>query len=153
MENLNRPGQESRMDKKPVIIRDTYKGSGKLKDKNALITGGDSGIGRSVAVHFAREGCNVMLTYISEVEDAEKTKKLVEAEGVTCKILKGDLRESAFREELIKEFKKDYSTLDILVNNAGTQYTEKSLENISEDHVRETFDLNIISMILLTKNA
>lgn len=153
MENLERPGQESHMNRKPVIIRENYKGSEKLKNKNALITGGDSGIGRAVAVHFAREGCNVMFTYVSEDSDAEKTKELVEAEGVKCSYRAGDLRDISFCKEFIQEFKDTYSTLDILVNNAATQYTVSSLEDIEEEHVRETFDLNIISMILLTKHA
>ncbi|WP_031428558.1 SDR family oxidoreductase [Flavimarina sp. Hel_I_48] len=153
MENLERPGQESEMKKKPLIIRENYRGSGKLNHKNALITGGDSGIGRAVAVHFAKEGCNIMFTYVSEHEDAEKTKKLVEAEGVKCSFTSGDLRDITFCKDLIEEFKNKYSTLDILVNNAATQYTVSSLEDIKEEHVRETFDLNIISMILLTKNA
>lgn len=153
MENITRPGSQSNLDRKPITIRDNYKGSDKLKNKNALITGGDSGIGRAVAVHFAREGCNVMFTYLSEDKDAEETRRLVENEGVSCNFLAGDLKSDKFREKLITEFTEKHDSLDILVNNAGTQYTEKSLEEISEEHIRETFDLNIISMILLTKRA
>jgi len=153
MKNIERPGSQSDLDRKPITIRDTYKGSDKLKNKNALITGGDSGIGRAVAVHFARESCNIMFTYLNEDKDAEETKRLVENKGVSCNFLEGDLKTEQFRERLIAEFTKKHGSLDILVNNAGTQYTEKSLEEISEEHVRETFDLNIISMILLTKKA
>ena len=153
MENISPPGNESEMKRKPVTITDAYKGSDKLKNKNALITGGDSGIGSSVAVHFAREGCNIMFTYLNEEEDALETKKLVEAEGVKCTIMGGDLRSTEFRDQVLKTFKNGHSSLDILVNNAGTQHTESSLEEISEENIRETFDLNIISMILLTKEA
>lgn len=139
------------MDRQPVSIRDSYKGSGKLKGKNALITGGDSGIGRAVAVHFAREGCNVYFTYISEDQDAEETKRLCESEGTKCHMSSGDLRKAEYRTELLEQVSGKFDGLHILVNNAGTQFTEHSLENISEENLRETFDLNIIGMILLTK--
>jgi NAD(P)-dependent dehydrogenase (short-subunit alcohol dehydrogenase family) len=141
------------MQRQPVSIRDGYRGSGKLKGKNALITGGDSGIGRAVAVHFAREGCNVFFTYISEDQDAEETKRLCESEGTACHMSSGDLRTAKYRGELLEQFSARFDGLHILVNNAGTQFTEQSLENISEENLRETFDLNIIGMILLTKEA
>lgn len=141
------------MERQPVSIRDSYRGSGKLKGKNALITGGDSGIGRAVAVHFAREGCNVYFTYISEDGDARETKRLCEAEGAQCHMSSGDLRKEEYRRELLGQVSARFDDLDILVNNAGTQFTEHSLEDISEENLRETFDLNIIGMILLTKEA
>lgn len=141
------------MQRQPVSIRDSYRGSGKLKGKNALITGGDSGIGRAVAVHFAREGCNVFFTYISEDQDAEETKRLCESEGTACHMSRGDLRTAKYRGELLEQFSARFDGLHILVNNAGTQFTEQSLEDISEENLRETFDLNIMGMILLTKEA
>lgn len=153
MEKVERPGTEKYLDEKPEIIKDSYTGSGKLKGKNALITGGDSGIGRAVAVHYAKEGCNVLISYLEEHEDAEDTKKLVEQQGVTCSYMAGDLREESYRKELLEQFKEQYGKLDILVNNAATQYSETSFEDISDDHIKETFDTNIVAMIILTKAA
>jgi hypothetical protein len=109
-QSQNVPGKESEMNPEPEIIRDTYKGSDKLKDKVALITGGDSGIGRSVAVHFAREGANVAIIYLEEDEDAKLTRDMVEAEGAECLILRGDIRNRDFCklsvEDVIKKFGK-----------------------------------------------
>src|SRR6187549_2887923 len=95
------PGSEAEMQVKPEVIRDNYKGSNKLKGKKALITGGDSGIGRSVAVHFAREGADISIVYLNEDEDAIETKKLVEAEGRACLLLSGDIGEETFCKEAV----------------------------------------------------
>ena len=99
----SQPGDQYKMDPEPEIIRNNYKGSGKLKGKTALITGGDSGIGRSVAVHFAREGANIAIVYLNEDKDAEKTKELVAAEGQKCLIIEGDLKEVEFCRSIIKK--------------------------------------------------
>src|SRR6187431_549142 len=112
------PGDEHKMNPEPEIIRENYKGSEKLKGKVALITGGDSGIGRSVAVHFAREGANVAIIYLKEDTDAIKTKDLVEKEGQECLIISGDLKDIKFCESVVKKCIKAYDGLNIIVNNA-----------------------------------
>jgi NAD(P)-dependent dehydrogenase (short-subunit alcohol dehydrogenase family) len=136
----------------PEIIRKNYLGSRKLVDKKALITGGDSGIGQAVAVHFAREGADVAIVYKENDDDAEETKSLVEKEGRTCTLIKGDLGKSEFRESCIGQIKKEWGTLDILVNNAGIHTSKDSLEEISDSQILETFNTNIISMISLTRD-
>lgn len=152
-EDLGRPGLEANMKNKPEIIKQSYKGSGKLKGKTALITGGDSGIGRAVAVHFAREGADVAIAYLNETEDAKKTKELVENEGVRCFSFDGDLKDFDFIKVLVENVLKEFNQIDILVNNAATQYTEKDFTNISVAHLKETFETNILAMIYLTQQV
>ncbi|WP_228027881.1 SDR family oxidoreductase [Costertonia aggregata] len=152
-EDLGRPGLEANMKNKPEIIKDSYKGSEKLKGKIALITGGDSGIGRAVAVHFAKEGADVAIAYLSETEDARKTQELVENEGQNCLTISGDLKDFDFCKELVSQVIDEYGRIDILVNNAATQYAEKDFTNISVDHLKETFETNIIAMIYLTQKV
>lgn len=147
------PGEESEMDPKPVIIRDSYKGSDKLKNKVALITGGDSGIGRAVAVHFAREGADVAIIYLEEDEDAQKTKDLVEKEGQKCLILKGDIRKREFCDKSLKEVISSYGKLNILVNNAAEQHVRQGIKEMKMEDVERTFQTNIISMIYITQKA
>lgn len=139
----SQPGDESKMTPKPEIIRENYIGSQKLKGKTALITGGDSGIGRSVAVHFAREGANVSIAYFEETKDAEETKKMVEAEGVSCLLLKGDLKQESFCKAMISETYDTFGSLNILVNNAAMQFPKKKIEAITSDQVHTTFETNI----------
>ncbi|MGB3149826.1 MAG: SDR family oxidoreductase [Maribacter sp.] len=150
---MEKPGFEHEMELTPETIKTTYQGSGKLNGKVALITGGDSGIGRAVAVHFAREGAKVVISYLNEHEDAKKTKVLVEKEGTACTLLPGNLRDNAYCQELIDKTIKEYGGLDILVNNAATQTVRSSIKEIKYDDLKKTFDLNIISMIFLTKLA
>ena len=150
---LERPGTQDNMAIQPETIKDTYTGSGKLKGKNVLITGGDSGIGRAVAVHFAREGANIAISYLSENEDAEDTKKLVEKEGSTCIISRGDLQIYAYCDRLVEEVVAELGGIDILVNNAATQFEEENIEDITTDHLETTFRTNIVSMIYLTKTV
>lgn len=152
-EDLGRPGLEANMKNKPEIIKDSYIGSEKLKGKIALITGGDSGIGRAVAVHFAKEGADVAIAYLSESEDAEKTKELVEKEGQKCLTVSGDLKDFDFCKDLVSQAINEYGRIDILVNNAATQYAEKDFTNITVDHLKETFETNIIAMIYLTQQV
>ncbi|SOC44514.1 SDR family oxidoreductase [Salinicoccus kekensis] len=148
------PGIEKDMDPKPVIIADDYKGSGKLEGKVALITGGDSGIGRSVAVHFAKEGADVALLYLEEEEeDAQYVKMLAEKEDVKCLLYSGDIKDADFRKETVKEVVSNLGTINILVNNAGVQFPKKDFLDITEENLRETFETNIISMILLTQEV
>ncbi|GAA5869074.1 hypothetical protein JCM8547_008692 [Rhodosporidiobolus lusitaniae] len=131
-----------------------YVGSGKLKDKKCLITGGDSGIGRTVAAFFAREGADVTINYLPEEDvDAQETKKLVEAAGQRCLLVPGDLRTQAFREELVSKHIKEFGFLDILVNNASQQIQCKDLAEIDMDNVEDTFKTNIIQYIGVTKAA
>ncbi|MDQ0594875.1 NAD(P)-dependent dehydrogenase (short-subunit alcohol dehydrogenase family) [Chryseobacterium ginsenosidimutans] len=136
----------------PEIIRENYLGSKKLLNKKAVISGGDSGIGQAVAVHFAREGADVAVIYKESDNDAKETQKLIEKEGQKCILLKGDVSKKAFRKKCIDKIKKDWATLDILVNNAGIQFPENDIENISDEQIQETFNVNIISMIAFTRD-
>ena len=151
VEAMERPGFQHKMKEKPETIKESYKGSGKLKGKTALITGGDSGIGRAVAVHFAREGANVVFGYLSEHKDAEKTKELVEKEGQKCEFLAGNLIEKQACKELADFAFSKFGKVDILVNNAATQYVHEEIGDMKFEQIKETFDLNIVSMIYLTK--
>lgn len=137
------PGIEAEMNPAPEVIKDTYKGSGKLNDKVALITGGDSGIGRSVAVHFAREGANIAIVYLNEDVDAEDTKKMIEAEGKLCLLIKGDVKDAAFCKRAVQKTVKQFGQINILVNNAGMQVPQKDPQKIDEKQLEETFRTNI----------
>jgi NAD(P)-dependent dehydrogenase (short-subunit alcohol dehydrogenase family) len=134
-------------------IREDYKASGKLKDKVAIITGGDSGIGRSVAIYFAREGAYVVVAYNKADEDALETKRLVETEGRKCITFKADLRGEEACRELIRKAVDDFGKLDILVNNAANHEEEFSIEAISEEQLKRTFEANIYSFFYCTKAA
>ncbi|TXK51359.1 SDR family oxidoreductase [Pontibacter qinzhouensis] len=147
------PGKEHKMTPKPEYIRKTYKGSDKLKDKVALITGGDSGIGRAVAVHFAREGADVAIVYLNEDKDAKDTKKLVEKEGRKCTIIAGDIGEEDFCKKTVEQVVKEFGKLDVLVNNAAEQHEQTDLRDISDEQLRRTFQTNIFSMFYMTKAA
>lgn len=147
------PGKESEMIPEPEIIRDSYKGSAKLKDKIALITGGDSGIGRAVAMHYAREGARVAIIYLEEDEDAQKTQKMVEAEGGECLVIKGDIKKRQFCFDAVQKVMDTFGDLNILVNNAGEQHVRQGMEELDLDLTEKTFQTNIISMFYLTKAA
>lgn len=147
------PGKESEMVPEPEVIRDDYKGSEKLKGKIALITGGDSGIGRSVAVHFAKEGANVAIIYLEEDEDAQKTKEMVENAGGECLIIKGDIRDRQFCADSVKQVVDTLGDLNILVNNAAEQHVRQGMEELDLDIMEKTFQTNVISMFYMTKAA
>jgi NAD(P)-dependent dehydrogenase (short-subunit alcohol dehydrogenase family) len=134
-------------------IRPGYKGSDKLKDKVAVITGGDSGIGRAVAVHYAREGADVAIVYLENDNDAQITRGEVEAEGRKCMLIKGDISSESFCKKAIASVQKQFGRLDILVNNAGTHEEDKSIAGISKDQLQHTFAVNIYSMFYLTQAA
>jgi NAD(P)-dependent dehydrogenase (short-subunit alcohol dehydrogenase family) len=134
-------------------ISTDYKGSGKLADKIALITGGDSGIGRSVALYFAREGADIAVVYRKSDDDAAETKELVEAEGRECLIIKSDVSKEANCINIIDRIKKKFGALDILVNNAGMHQEDYEIKNISSGQLKETFEVNIYSMFYLCKAA
>ena len=137
---------------KPAI-RDSYKGTGKLKDKVAVITGGDSGIGRSVAVHFAREGADVAIVYLKSDDDAKATEKMVQAEGRKCLVLKGDISDEGFCKQVIAFTHHEFGKLDILVNNAGTHEDDDEVGDFEAEQLMRTFAVNIFSFFYLTKAA
>lgn len=137
----------------PEIIRENYKGSEKLVHKKALISGGDSGIGQAVAVHFAREGADVAIIYKESDDDAKETQKLVEKEGKKCLLLKGDISKKAFRNKCLDKIKNEWKTLDILVNNAAIQFPKSDVDQITDEQIKETFDVNILSMISFTRDS
>ena len=148
------PGLEHKMTPEPEFIREGYKGADKLKGKVALITGGDSGIGRAVAVHFAVEGADVAISYFpTEQQDAEKVQDLVQARGRRCLLLPGDLKEPAFCREIVARTVAELGGLNILVNNAAEQNWHESLEEIKDEELDSIFNLNIIAMFRITRAA
>ncbi|PKR77327.1 NAD(P)-dependent oxidoreductase [Halalkalibacillus sediminis] len=146
------PGIESKMNPLPHQPKE-YKGTDKLKDKVALITGGDSGIGRAVSLLYAKEGAHVAISYWDEHEDAEETKKMVEAEGVKCLLLPGDIKDPSHCEDLISKTVETFGKLNILVNNAAIQYIRENIEDITNEEFEETFQTNFFSQFYLTKAA
>ena len=148
------PGVEEAMKPEPEVIRKKYKGSEKLKGKVALITGGYSGIGRSVAVHFAREKADVSIIYLPrEKVDAEKTKEMVEAEGQKCLLLEGDVTDESFCENAIHKTISFLGSLNILVNNAGIQFPQDEVTEVDNEQFRETFKVNIFPFHYFTREA
>lgn len=145
------PGSEQEMKPQPVFDHPEIKGSGKLQNKVALITGGDSGIGRAVAVLFAKEGADVSIIYLSEDEDANVTRQAVEAYGQKCQLIKGDISEEQFCESAVHNALKQNGKIDILVNNAAVQYEQKHITDISTEQLTKTFATNIFSMFWITK--
>ncbi|MBZ0157295.1 MAG: SDR family oxidoreductase [Alphaproteobacteria bacterium] len=147
------PGIESEMIPRPAVKRADYRGSGKLRDRVALITGGDSGIGRAAAILFAREGADVSIVYLNEHKDAEETKRLVAEEGRRCLAIPGDVGDESFCREAVEKTVAEFGRLDILVNNAGEQHVQESIENISAGQLERTFRTNIFSFFFMTKAA
>lgn len=147
------PGLQAKMKPKPKTINEKYQGSNKLKDKVAIITGGDSGIGRAVAVYFAKEGADVVIAYLNEHEDAKKTKALVEKEGTTCLLFSGDLRKEQFCQKIIRETYKHFKKIHVLVNNAAEQHPKKSILKITAEQLQHTFETNIFSFFYMIKAA
>ncbi|MGV7098536.1 SDR family oxidoreductase [Bacillus subtilis] len=143
------PGFEYLMDPRPVF--DKPKKAKKLEDKTAIITGGDSGIGRAVSVLFAKEGANVVIVYLNEHQDAEETKQYVEKEGVKCLLIAGDVGDEAFCNDVVGQASQVFPSIDILVNNAAEQHVQPSIEKITSHQLMRTFQTNIFSMFYLTK--
>jgi len=149
----SQPGDEHKMNPEPEVIRLSYRGSEKLRDKIALITGGDSGIGRSAAVHFAREGADVAIVYLEEDKDANDTKAMIENEGQKCMLIKGDLKDESFCKDVVKQVVEEFGNLNILVNNAAVQFPKTEFKDITGEQVRETFETNIIPFFYVTREA
>ncbi len=147
------PAHEHEMTPSPIFDRDSYKGSEKLKGKVALITGGDSGIGRSVAVLYAKEGANVAISYLDETQDAQKTKAEVEARGQKCLLLPGDISNETFCQEVVQKTVDEFGQLDILVSNAAEQYLEEDWEEIDSARLGSIFSTNVFPMFYFTKAA
>lgn len=152
-QDQSQPGKESEMYPEPEIIRDDYEGSHKLEGKIALITGGDSGIGRAIAVHFAREGAKVAIVYLEESEDALATKEMVKNEGAECLIIQGDIGQRDFCEQCIQKVIDEFGGLNILVNNAAEQHVQQGIDELDLDKTERTFQTNVISMFYLTHLA
>lgn len=149
-----KPGLETRMHPRPVFDDPESKCSGKLKGKFAVITGGDSGIGRAVAVLFAKEGANLAVIYLNEHSDSEETKRIIEVDYKRkCLLIPGNIADEKFCKKAIKSIHKQTRWIDILVNNAATQYENDSIEDISRSELFKTFETNIFSMFYLTKAA
>jgi NAD(P)-dependent dehydrogenase (short-subunit alcohol dehydrogenase family) len=146
------PGHESQLEPKPDW-EPRYRGSDRLKDKVALITGADSGIGRAVAALYAREGADVAILYLCEHDDAAKTKQIVEAEGRRAITIAGDIGDKEFCERAVKQVVDELGGLDILVNNAGEQHPDENIRDITEDQLKRTFQTNIFGMFFLTQAA
>jgi NAD(P)-dependent dehydrogenase (short-subunit alcohol dehydrogenase family) len=152
-QKLEKPGLESELEPRPEYKAPAYRAADKLKDRRALITGGDSGIGRAVAVLFAREGADVAINYLPEEQpDAEETKRAVEAEGRRCVLIPGDLTDEKFCRELVDRTRKELGGIDLLVSNAAHQ-NRKQLDELTPEEFDRTFKTNVYAYYLLTKHA
>ena len=147
------PGRESEMTPRPKADDPQYRGSGKLQDKVALITGGDSGIGRSVALFYAKEGADVAILYLNEHDDAKETKRLVEEQGRRAVTIAGDIGDENFCQQAVQQAVDALGKLDILVNNAAEQHPQESILDISKEQLERTFRTNIFGMFFMTKAA
>ncbi|MEH6988759.1 SDR family oxidoreductase [Cytobacillus firmus] len=147
----HQPGTEAPMQPEPQTVDPNYKGSDKLKEKVVLITGGDSGIGKSAAIYFAKEGASVAIVYLEEHEDAEKTKEAIQAEGQECLLISGDIGSETFCKDAVSKTLDKFGQIDVLVNNAAEQHPQKSLLDITAEQLEKTFRTNIFSFFHLTK--
>lgn len=145
------PGIEKLMNPRPVFEDPDYKASYKLQGKAAIITGGDSGIGRAVAVAYALEGADIAVLYLDEHEDANETKVIIESKGKKCITIAGDIGEESFCIDAVKQIVSAFGKIDILVNNAAEQHAQNSVEDITKEQLERTFKTNIFSMFYMTK--
>ena len=146
------PGRETEMHPRPDYVP-RYPGSGRLEDKVAIVTGGDSGIGRAVAVLFAREGAHIAMMYLNEREDARETERLVKAEGRECLAIAGDAGDAGFCEQAIEAVIDRFGRLDVLVNNAAEQHPQKELDKVTPEQIERTFRTNIFGYFFMTQAA
>lgn len=144
-------GMEYLMNPLPIFDNPEVTGSGKLKDKVTIITGGDSGIGRAISVLFAKEGSDIAIVYLNEKEDALVTQKAVESYGRKCMLIEGDLRKEAFSSFIVENVIKNLGKIDILINNCGVQFPQNSILDITAEQLKNTFETNIFSFFYLTK--
>jgi NAD(P)-dependent dehydrogenase (short-subunit alcohol dehydrogenase family) len=147
------PGREHKMKPRPRAEDETHRGSGKLQDKVAIVTGGDSGIGRAVAIAFAKEGAHISVVYLEEQKDATETRRLVEKHGRNCLLIKGDVGREEFCRKAVAQTVKEFGRLDVLVNNAAEQHLQDSIEKITEKQLERTFRTNIFSFFFMVKAA
>jgi NAD(P)-dependent dehydrogenase (short-subunit alcohol dehydrogenase family) len=152
-QHLQKPGEEAELKLQPLYDAPYYKGSGKLEDRVALITGGDSGIGRSVAVLYAREGADIAVAYLNEHEDAEETKRAVEKEGRRCILISGDVADAEFCKDAVERTVDEFGKLDILVNNAAFQEHVNSFEELTAEHFDRTIKTNLYGYFHMAKAA
>ena len=148
-----RPGREHKMKPRPKAEDEKHRGSGKLQNKVAIITGGDSGIGRAVAIAFAKEGADVAIVYLEEHKDANETKRSVEEHGRQCLLISGDVGQEDFCRKAVGQIVRELGKIDILVNNAAEQHPQKSIEKLTEKQLERTFRTNIFSFFFMTKAA
>ena len=146
-------GLESEMEPRPDYGEESYRGSGKLQGKAAIITGGDSGIGRAVALAFAREGADVLISYLDEHSDAEETVRIVETEGRRCVPLPGDISDEAHCQQIVERAMQEFGRIDILVNNAAWQEDIESIQDVTREMLLHTYGVNIFAMFYLCKAA
>jgi len=147
------PGIEAEMSPRPEYIKPHYKAAGKLTGKIALITGGDSGIGRAVCAHFAREGADIAIVYLNEDVDAIETRDIVTSYGRRCLLIKGDVKKNTFCKKAVKQTVGEFGKLNILVNNAGMQVPQKDPKSIDEDQLIDTFRTNIFAYFNFANEA
>ena len=147
------PGIESEMENAPDYGEKSYRGSDRLKGKAAIITGGDSGIGRAVALAFAREGADVLISYLSEKEDAKETRRIVEAAGRRCLLVEGDIGSESHCQKIVEQAINEFGKIDVLVNNAAFQMAHEGIEDLPSDEIEKTFRTNIFAMFYLCKAA
>ncbi|MDP9378551.1 MAG: SDR family oxidoreductase [Chloroflexota bacterium] len=152
-EQMEHPGLEAEMELKPDYGEDTYRGFGRLEGKKAIVTGGDSGIGRAVALAFAREGADVLISYLNEEPDARETARVVEAAGRRAITVPGDISDAAHCRQIVQRAVDEFGHLDILVNNAAFQMSHQSIQEIPDEEIEYTFRTNIIAMFHLCKAA
>jgi len=153
-QHQDQPGLESKLTPRPRFEAEDYRAAGKLSGKSALITGGDSGIGRAVAVLFAREGADVAIGYLPEEQsDADETRRAVEAEGRQCLLCPGDLTDARFCDEIVNKTVKKFGKLDVLVSNAAHQTRKQSLDELTDEELDKTFKTNIYAYIRLARAA
>jgi NAD(P)-dependent dehydrogenase (short-subunit alcohol dehydrogenase family) len=150
-QHLAKPGLEAQMELKPKFMAEHYKGSGKLQGQVAIVTGGDSGIGRAVAVLYAREGADVAIIYLNEHEDAAETKRCIEAEGTRCLTIPGDVRDMEFCQQAVDQIVAQWGRLDVLVNNAAFQEHASDITDITEDRLDMTMRTNIYGYFHMAK--